>query len=110
MPRLLCAILAFLTPAAVADDAWRKKLEQRGKHWSFHKPQRPPLPDLKTTHPAFWAKHGSRIRTPIDAFVFAKLAELGLEPAPTADQRTLIRRASFDLIGLPPSPEEVETF
>jgi mono/diheme cytochrome c family protein len=47
---------------------------------------------------------------PIDAFIQAKLREKGLFPAPPADKRTLIRRATYDLIGLPPSPQEVEDF
>jgi hypothetical protein len=47
---------------------------------------------------------------PIDAFVFARLAQQGLSPAPPADPRTLARRLYFDLIGLPPTPEEVEAF
>ena len=47
---------------------------------------------------------------PIDRFVFAKLLETGLEPSPPADPRTMIRRATYDLIGLPPTPEEVATF
>ena len=49
-------------------------------------------------------------RTPIDAFVLDRLEKAGLEPSPTADRRTLIRRASYDLTGLPPSPEEVDAF
>ena len=48
-----------------------------------------------------------QVRNPIDAFIAAKLAEKGLANSPEADRRTLIRRASFDLIGLPPTPEEV---
>ncbi len=47
---------------------------------------------------------------PIDRFLFAKLAEQGLQPAPAADRRTLLRRLSYDLIGLPPSPETVRRF
>jgi hypothetical protein len=55
--------------------------------------------------------HPARLRrNPIDAFVHQKLAALGLSPAPEADRRTLIRRLSFDLTGLPPSIEEVEAF
>jgi len=50
------------------------------------------------------------VRTPLDAFVFAKLEERGLSPSPEADRPTLIRRLSFDLIGLPPTPAEIESF
>jgi hypothetical protein len=61
--------------------------------------------------PAFSDKAAAGwIRTPIDAFVLAKLREKSLSPSPEADRRTLIRRVSFDLIGLPPSPEEIESF
>ncbi|MEQ1905782.1 MAG: PSD1 and planctomycete cytochrome C domain-containing protein, partial [Pirellulaceae bacterium] len=49
-------------------------------------------------------------RNELDAFVRAKLSALGLEPSPEADRRTLIRRVYFDLIGLPPTPEEIEEF
>ncbi len=56
------------------------------------------------------ADRDSWSRNPVDRFVFEKLREQGLAPAPEADRRTLIRRASFDLLGLPPSPEEVEAF
>ena len=47
---------------------------------------------------------------PIDRFIDARLADAGLEPAPEADRRTLLRRLSFDLVGLPPSPEEIDAF
>ena len=50
------------------------------------------------------------MRTPVDAFILAKLDEKGLTPAPQADAPTLVRRAYFDLLGLPPTPEQVETF
>jgi hypothetical protein len=55
-------------------------------------------------------KNSAWVRDPIDAFVLAELEKGGLTPAKPADQRTLIRRASFDLLGLPPSPKVLETF
>jgi hypothetical protein len=70
-------------------------------YW-FFQPVRRPVP------PRFTA--GDRVRTPIDAFFLSKLREKGLSFNPDADLLTLLRRASFDLIGLPPSPEEVERF
>lgn len=69
--------------------------------WSFIPPVRAPLPAVKD---AAWA------RNPIDAFVLAKLEENGLSPAPQADKRSLIRRLTFDLTGLPPTPKEVDDF
>jgi hypothetical protein len=66
------------------------------KHWAFVPPSRPPVPP-GTPHP-------------IDAFVRARLTKEGLAPAPEADRVTLIRRLSLDLIGLPPSPREVDEF
>jgi hypothetical protein len=72
-----------------------------GNHWAFRKPVEPAVPAVKN---AAWVK------SPIDAFIFARLEEKGLKPAPPADKRTLIRRAYFDLIGLPPEPEEVDAF
>lgn len=69
--------------------------------WSLRTPVRPKLPHMKNTA---W------VRTPIDAFVLAKLEENGLQPSPEADRATLIRRATLDVLGLPPSPEEVQAF
>jgi hypothetical protein len=70
-------------------------------HWSFIAPKRPQLPAVKN---AGWVKN------PIDAFVLAKLEAMGLSPAPEADKRTLARRLSLDITGLPPAPELVEKF
>ena len=70
-------------------------------HWSFVPPIRPDLPAISS--PA-WA------RTPIDNFILARLDQRGLEPSEPASKRTLIRRAYLDVIGLPPTPEEVEAF
>jgi mono/diheme cytochrome c family protein len=75
--------------------------EARAKHWSFRPVKMPPVPAVKN---AAW------VQTPVDAFVLANLEKHGVTPAPPADRRTLIRRAYFDLLGLPPAPEEVEAF
>src|SRR5262245_35334415 len=66
--------------------------------WSFRPVREPAVPELRNP------KH--EIRNEIDAFVTAKRVEKGLTPVPPADKRTLIRRAYFDLVGLPPTPEE----
>ncbi|AWM42111.1 hypothetical protein C1280_02575 [Gemmata obscuriglobus] len=65
--------------------------------WSLRPLKRPAVPGAEKEHP-------------VDAFVRAKLREKGLAPSPEADRRTLIRRLYFDLIGLPPAPEEVDAF
>ncbi|MCY3756613.1 MAG: DUF1549 and DUF1553 domain-containing protein, partial [Acidobacteria bacterium] len=67
--------------------------------WSMKKPRRLPVPELDE-NPA----------NPIDAFIQAKLREKGLEPAPAADRVTLLRRAYFDLVGLPPTPAQADRF
>jgi hypothetical protein len=71
------------------------------KFWAFIPPKEPAVPMVKNRG---WVK------SPIDAFVLAGLEAKGLAPAPAADKRTLLRRATFDLTGLPPSPEEVQAF
>jgi hypothetical protein len=70
-------------------------------HWSLVAPQRPPLPEVKQ---ADW------VRNPIDTFILARIEAAGLTPAPEVDRRTLCRRVTLDLTGLPPSVEDVETF
>ena len=69
--------------------------------WSFRPVTKPSLPAVKNSK---WCI------SPVDRFVLAKLEFNGLKPAPPADRRSLIRRVSFDLVGLPPTPEEVEAF
>lgn len=76
-------------------------LAESRKFWSFQPPKEQPLPKVGRAH---WPQRR------IDWFILAKLEASGLAPSPRADARTLIRRASFDLTGLPPKPEEVETF
>src|SRR5688500_1273915 len=70
-------------------------------HWAY-KPVK--LPAVPAPSDAAWVK------TPIDAFIFAKLDEKGLKPSPPASKEALIRRATYDLIGLPPTPAEVAAF
>jgi hypothetical protein len=70
-------------------------------YWAFQPVRRPAAPPVHAAH---------LVRTPIDAFLLARLEALGLGFAPEADRRTLIRRATFDLLGLPPTPEEVAAF
>ncbi|WP_263373855.1 PSD1 and planctomycete cytochrome C domain-containing protein [Granulicella aggregans] len=74
------------------------------KWWSFVPLKDYPVPPIKDPAMKSWAK------TDIDHFVLAKLEEKGLKPAPMADKRTLIRRATLDLTGLPPTPEEIADF
>ena len=70
-------------------------------HWSLIAPQRPELPAVQ---------HGTWVRNPIDAFILARLESANLEPAPAADPRTLARRVSLDITGLPPDPELIDPF
>jgi hypothetical protein len=72
-----------------------------GRHWAFQPLKRHAPPAVRN---ASWA------RTPIDRFILAGLEAKGLHPAPPADRRAFIRRATYDLLGLPPTPEEVAAF
>jgi hypothetical protein len=71
------------------------------EHWAFKPIKMPALPAVKN---ARWAQ------SPVDQFIVQKLESRGITPNPSADKRTLIRRATYDLIGLPPSPQEVDEF
>ncbi len=73
------------------------------EHWAWQPLKKPALPQVS-------AKNQALVRTPIDAFLLAKMEQAGVQPAPLADPRTLIRRVYLDLTGLPPTPEEVEAF
>ena len=74
------------------------------RHWAFQPRADSPVPVFSAASDRQW------VRNPIDAFVLAGLRKEGLKPAPRADRRTLIRRLTFDLTGLPPAPEEVDRF
>ncbi|WP_233578199.1 PSD1 and planctomycete cytochrome C domain-containing protein [Tautonia sociabilis] len=81
------------TPEGIADAS--------ETHWAFQPVSDPTPPEVSDP---------SWVVSPVDAFILNRLDKAGLRPSPPADRRTLIRRASFDLIGLPPSPEEIDAF
>jgi hypothetical protein len=86
-------------------DLLRRWIEQGGdypSHWAFIAPKLPPIPTIRNPQ--------SAIRNAIDAFILARLEREGLAPSPAASKETLLRRLSLDLIGLPPSPEEIDVF
>jgi Protein of unknown function (DUF1549) len=70
-------------------------------HWAFQPVRKVSLPKVKSKS---WGN------TPVDRFILARLEANRLAPTPPTDRRTLIRRATFDLHGLPPTPDEVQTF
>lgn len=79
------------------DKNWDERRYKRDQLWAFYPLTKPEVPKSKYSHP-------------IDAFLDEKMSELGLSMAEEADKRTLLRRASYDLAGLPPSPQEIEAF
>jgi Protein of unknown function (DUF1553)/Protein of unknown function (DUF1549)/Planctomycete cytochrome C len=76
-------------------------VEEGRKFWAYQRPRQPSVPEVRNCQ-------GSA--NPVDAFIRARLEKAGLRSAPEADRITLIRRVYFDLIGLPPTPEEIEGF
>ncbi len=88
-------------PVAVAAEKSGDVMEKGRGHWAFQPVKAQPAPAVKDTA---W------VRNEVDAFILAKMEASGAKPAPDADARTLIRRATFDLAGLPPTPQEVDTF
>src|SRR5881296_3055188 len=97
---LLAASFATLLPmAAVAREGIQP--DDRA-HWAFQKVTRPAVPAIQNSK--------FKIHNPIDAFIAAELEAKGIAPAPAADKVTLLRRASLDLTGLPPTSEEVDAF
>src|SRR5206468_6854838 len=74
-------------------------IEAGKAYWAFQPLHPPPVPAVK-----------QKTRTPVDAFIAAKLEAAGIRPNPEVDKRRLIRRATFDLLGLPPTISEVDAF
>src|SRR5687768_7727112 len=100
----LAVSLAFFLPSAAQaapESAEPKPGSSLQPDWAFHRPARPAPPPVQKKE---W------VRTPIDQFILARLEQAGLAPSGEAERRVLIRRLSLDLLGLPPSPEEVDRF
>lgn len=90
-----------LTPAEIEQlRRWIAEGAPWPAHWAYRRLSQPPIPDAGDD----WAQN------PIDRFVIAKLSERGLAPSPPADRATLMRRLYFDLLGLPPTAEQIEAF
>jgi mono/diheme cytochrome c family protein len=87
-------------PAPAAEEV-TEAAGPRSDHWAFQPLVRPPLPPVAASD---W------VRNPIDLFILSRLEREGLAPSPEAERTTLIRRLSLDLLGLPPSAEEVDAF
>jgi hypothetical protein len=102
--RRIIPALLFLTLPCVSALAGEPAREVPSEHWSLRPRSRPAVPQFRAPADRTW------VRTPVDAFLLARLRQEGLRPAPEADRRVLIRRLTFDLLGLPPTPEEVEAF
>jgi mono/diheme cytochrome c family protein len=98
--------LGHLTPEQIATvKRWIEEGAEYQGHWSFLPVAEVPLPEAPESLPA-----GVKVNNPIDRLVFAQLAARKLLPQPEADRATLIRRVTFDLTGLPPTPAEVKAF
>jgi mono/diheme cytochrome c family protein len=102
-PAEIALIKTWIDQGALADEkeATGDLARKGADHWSFQPVVRPEIPAVQN---AGW------VRNPIDAFVLARLEREGLAPSPEADKVTLIRRLSLDLIGLPPTIEEIDAF
>src|ERR1043166_5658719 len=93
----LAAIRAWIDSGALWPDGLDAGNGEINKHWAYIPPKRPSVPQISAANP-------------IDRFILARLEKEGLKPSPQADRITLLRRLSLDLIGLPPSSEEVDAF
>ena len=82
--------------------AWIAQGAEYQPHWAYITPKRPAVPSIQNSK--------AKIQNPIDAFILRELEKRKISPSPEADRRTLLRRLSLDLVGLPPTPEEVSAF
>src|SRR6185295_17023374 len=98
---LLAALGAVVVSSLFAADAPKQFTLQQRRWWAFQKVSKPAVPQPKSQ---------ALVKDDVDAFILDRLAEKNLKPAPPADRVTLIRRATIDLTGLLPTPEEVQAF
>jgi cytochrome c553 len=104
-PEQIAVLRAWIDQGATWPDGVDKAAAaDKADHWAYKPLTRPSVP--RASDP----KWGQWPRNAVDQFVLAKLLEKGLTPSPDADRRTLIRRVTFDLTGLPPLPKEVDAF
>jgi len=96
----IARIAAWIDAGAIGPDDAPGAVEP-SRHWAYQRPRRPALP---TVRDQAWVK------SPIDAFVLARLEREGWKPSPLASRETLVRRLSLDLVGLPPTPQEIDAF
>jgi len=92
---------ADMTAAVVAPSPKREFTEEQKSFWAFQAVKDAAVPKVKNS---------SWVKTPVDAFILAKLEEKGLKPAPPATKTALLRRVTFDLTGLPPTEQEIDDF
>src|SRR5262249_29765503 len=88
------SLIAFLVVATIS------RADPKTDHWAWRPPERPAVPVVG----------GSQRANPIDAFIRARLEKASIAPAPIAKREQLIRRVTFDLTGLPPTPDEIDSF
>lgn len=104
MRLLLLASLLVLLANPLAAESKKGSTDGADRHWSLRPRSQPAIPQFADPALRTW------VRNPIDAFLLERLQQAGLHPASEADRRVLIRRLTFDLTGLPPTPEEVAAF
>ncbi|HRK33229.1 MAG TPA: PSD1 and planctomycete cytochrome C domain-containing protein [Candidatus Hydrogenedentes bacterium] len=97
----IATLKSWIAQGAVWPDEHAGSATRTVDHWAFKTPQRPQVPQVQDS---------SWVRSPIDAFVLSQLEGLNIKPSAEADRATLIRRLHFDLIGIPPTPQELDAF
>src|SRR5262249_50364841 len=97
----IAALRQWISQNAVWPEGASAEKRPGWDHWAFQPPKRSELPTVKQSA---W------VRNPIDNFILARLERENVKPSPEADRQTLLRRLSLDLTGLPPTPEEIQSF